>query len=74
MECAAAIHFIQSRGWEKVMDACPQHPNVRQHQLAGGSWESVCKAWWEILQACVCSLGVPHCSLDRIWQGSGDIA
>ena len=24
MECAAAIHFMRNRGWEKVMDACLQ--------------------------------------------------
>ena len=26
MECAAAIHFMWNTGWEKVMDACLQHP------------------------------------------------
>ena len=47
MECAAAIHFMRNRGWEKVMDACLQHPSVRQNQVAGQSWESVCETWWE---------------------------
>ena len=35
MECAAAIHFMRNKGWEKVMDACLQHPSVRQHQIGG---------------------------------------
>ena len=47
MECAAAIHFMQNRGWEKVIDACLQHPSVGRHQVGGKSWESVCKTWWE---------------------------
>ena len=38
MECAAAIHFITNRGWGKVIDACLQHPDVRQHQVAGKGW------------------------------------
>ena len=33
MECAAAIHFMRNRGWEKIIDACLQHPSVRQHQV-----------------------------------------
>ena len=49
MECAAAIHFMGNKGWEKVMDACLQHPSVRQHQVGGKRWESVCKTWWENL-------------------------
>ena len=47
MECAAAIHFMRNRGWEKVIDACLQHPGVRHHQVGGKSWEPVCKTWWE---------------------------
>ena len=47
MECAAAIHFMRNRGWEKIIDACLQQPSVRQHQVGGKSWESVCKTWWE---------------------------
>ena len=47
MECAAAIHFMRNRGWEKIIDACLEQPSVRQHQVGGKSWESVCKAWWE---------------------------
>ena len=47
MECASAIHFMRNTGWEKVIDACLQHPNVRQHQVGGKSWESVWKTWWE---------------------------
>ena len=49
MECAAAIHFMRIRGWEKIIDACLQQPSVRQHQLGGKGWESVCKTWWENL-------------------------
>ena len=29
MECAAAIHFMRNKGWERVIDACLQHPSVR---------------------------------------------
>ena len=47
MECAAAISFMRNRGWEKVMDACLQHPIVRQYPVGGKSWESVCKTWSE---------------------------
>ena len=48
MECAAAVvHFMWNKGWEKVIDACLQHPSVGQHQVAGKSWESVCKTWWQ---------------------------
>ena len=47
MECAAAIHFMRNKGWEKVIDACLRHPSVGPHQVAGKSWESVCKTWWE---------------------------
>ena len=46
MECATAIHIMQNRGWEKVIDACLPHPIVRHHQVGGKSWESVCKTWW----------------------------
>ena len=47
MECAVANHFMQNKGWEKVIDACLQQPSVRQHQVGGKSWESVCKSWLE---------------------------
>ena len=47
MQCAAAIHFMRKKGWEMVMDACLQHPSVRQHQVGKKSWELVCKAWRE---------------------------
>ena len=47
MECAAAIHFMRNRGWKKIIDACLEQPSVRQHQVGGKSWESVCKTWWE---------------------------
>ena len=47
MECAVAIHFMRNRGWEKIIDACLEQPSVRQHQVGGKSWESVCKTWWE---------------------------
>ena len=47
MECVAAIHFMRNGGWEEVMDACLQHPSVRQYQVVGKSWESLCKTWWE---------------------------
>ena len=47
MECAAAIHFMRNRGWEKIIDACLEQPSVRQHQVGGKSWQSVCKTWWE---------------------------
>ena len=29
------------------MDACLQNPTMRQHQVAGKGWESVCNTWWE---------------------------
>ena len=75
MSCAAAIHFMQNGEWENVMDACQQHPSVRQHQVARKSWESVRKTWWgNFASMCVCSLGVPHGSLQPTWAGSGDIA
>ena len=45
MECAAAIHFMRNRGCDKIIDACLQQPSVRQHQVGGKSWESVCKTW-----------------------------
>ena len=47
MECVAAIDFMRNRGWEKIIDACLEQPSVRQHQVGGKSWESVCKTWWE---------------------------
>ena len=47
MDRAAAIHFMRNRGWEKIIDACLEQPSVRQHQVGGKSWESVCKTWWE---------------------------
>ena len=47
MECAAAIHFMRNKGWEKIIDACLEQPSVRQHLVGGKSWESVCKMWWE---------------------------
>ena len=54
MECAAAMHFMRKRVREKVIDACLQHASVRQHQLGGKSWESVCKSWWEnVASMCV---------------------
>ena len=47
MECAAAIHFMRNRVWEKIIDARLRHPSLRQHQLGGNSLDSVCKTWWE---------------------------
>ena len=47
MECAAALHVMRNRGWEKIIDACPQQPSVRQHQVGGKSRASVCKTRWE---------------------------
>ena len=47
MECAAAIHFMRNRGWEKIIHACLEQPSVRQHQVGAKSWEAVCKTWWE---------------------------
>ena len=47
MECAVAIHFMRNRCWQKIIDACLQQPSVRQHQVGGKSWESVCKTWLE---------------------------
>ena len=46
MECAAAFHFMQNCGSEKIINAYLQHPSLRQHQVEGKSWESVCKTWW----------------------------
>ena len=63
MECAAAIHFMWNRGWEKVMDACPQHPSVRQHKIGGKGWELLCKRWWEDLASmCVFAWRFAWCS------------
>ena len=42
-ECAAAIHFMRNRGWEKIIDVCLQQRSVRQHQVGGKSWELVYK-------------------------------
>ena len=47
MKCDAGIHLMQRNVWQKVIDACLQHPSVRQHQVAAKSWESVCNTWWE---------------------------
>ena len=47
MKCAAGIHFMRNSVWRTVIDACLQHPSVRQHQAARKSWESVCNTWWE---------------------------
>ena len=60
MECAAAIHFMGNRGWEKIIDACLGKPSLRQHQVGDNLWESVCKTWWRILQPRVYTLGIPH--------------
>ena len=46
MGCAAAIHFMQNRGWEKVMDACLQHPGLRQHQVWWENCASMCVFAW----------------------------
>ena len=46
-DSAAAIHFMRNKGREKVIDACLQHPSVREHLAAGKRWESPCKTWWE---------------------------
>ena len=54
MECAAAIHFMRNRDWEKIIDACLQQPSVRQHQVGGKSWESLCNTWWENFAKHVC--------------------
>ena len=39
--------FHAEHGMGKVIDPFLQHPNVRQHQVARKSWESVCNTWWE---------------------------
>ena len=72
MECAAAIHFMRSTGWEKVMDACLQHPIVRQHQVAGKNWQSVCNTWREnFASMCVFawrSASFSGADLRRLWR------
>ena len=74
MECVAAIHFMRNRGWEKIKDACLQHPIVRHHQVGGESWESVCKMWWEnFASMCVytwCSAWFSGAVLGRLWNHS----
>ena len=47
MECVDAMHFMLNKGWEEVFDACLQHPSVKQDQVAGKMWDSVCKESWE---------------------------
>ena len=54
MECVAANHFVMNRGWEKVINACLQHPNVRQHQVAGKVGSQCATCGGRILHACVC--------------------
>ena len=74
MECAAPIHFMRNRGWEKIIDACLAQPSVRQHQVGGKSWVRCAKRAGRILQACVYTRGVPHGSPGPTWGGSGTIA
>ena len=77
MECAAAIHFMRNRGWEKIIDACLEQPSVRPHQVGGKSWESVCKTWWENF-ASMCVYAWRSACMDGspgpTWGGSGTIA
>ena len=47
VECTAAMHFMRNRGWQKVIDACLQHPSVRQHHVGGTNGEWVCNMCWE---------------------------
>ena len=74
MECAPAIHILRNRGWEKVLDACLQHPTVRQPQVGGKSWQSVCKTWWETFASmCVFvwrSAWFSAADLGRLWSHS----
>ena len=37
MEGAIAVHFMRNERWERVINACLQHPGVQQHQVAGKS-------------------------------------
>ena len=30
LECAAAVHFMHNKGWEKVIYACLQHPSSKE--------------------------------------------
>ena len=74
MECAAAVCFMQNKGRTKVIDACLWHPIVRQHQVGGKSWESVCKTWWESFASmCVFawrSARFTGANLGRLWGHS----
>ena len=36
-ECVVAIHFMRNTAREKVIDACLQHPSLRQHQVGGNA-------------------------------------
>ena len=74
MECAAAIHFMRNRGWDKIIDACLQQPSLRQHQVGEKFGSRCAKCGGRILQACVYTLGVPHGSPGPTWGGSGTIA
>ena len=70
MECAAAIHFMRNRGWEKVIDARLQHPSVKHHHVVGKSWESVCNTWWENFASMCVFAGVPGADLGRLRRHS----
>ena len=56
------------------MDACLQHPSVRQHQVGGKSWESVCKTSCEnFASMCVNawrSAWFSGADLGRLWNHS----
>ena len=41
-----AHHQLEEATYESEALGVEQ-PSVRQHQVAGKSWESVCKTWWE---------------------------
>ena len=69
MECAATIHFMRNTGWGKVTDACLQHTSVSNHQVAPKVGSRCATRGERILQACVCSLGVPHGSREPTWGG-----
>ena len=68
MCCAAAIHFVWNRGWEKVFDACLQRSASSSREKLGVGVQDVVGEFCKHVCVRLAFLMVPT------WGGSGDIA
>ena len=51
LECAATVHFMQSKGWETLLDECVHKGGMEGGCVVGLLWVDICRKWWTSFSA-----------------------